>query len=305
MRIVCLASFLMFSLCVCAFAQEVMVSETDIGAEDPQDPSRLTYIEIKEQEVIQIDRGLRKAIEENQRLQEKNRKIDRQLRMMRGQRNIEANRMNTVTAERDAYKQQNSQIWELKKKFEKDIVDLKAKSADREKELGEKIKILEAQLIQEVQEVERMSDESPAALTMNAVLDDQKKSFDVLMMLDEINQENERFGPDKAKIHYNMGNIFFNQGKHKKAVKEYKQALRFKPHDSKTHFNLAFVSGEYLRDYKTAYKHYRQYLLLNPDADDIILVRGKILEAELHLRVQIPDSSLEVRPKLRNNLYKR
>ena len=89
-----------------------------------------------------------------------------------------------------------------------------------------------------------------------------------------------------------MGNIYFHQGKYKKAVGEYRQALTLTPQDPNAHYNLALVSGEFLKDLKTALNHYRQYLALRPGAEDSALVEEKILEAELILRTQIP-SSLE------------
>ena len=64
------------------------------------------------------------------------------------------------------------------------------------------------------------------------------------------------------------------------------------PNDPDTHFNLAFISGEYLGDQETALKHYQWYLYLKPDADDEAMVREKIMQSKLHTRAKI-DSPLD------------
>jgi hypothetical protein len=64
------------------------------------------------------------------------------------------------------------------------------------------------------------------------------------------------------------------------------------PNDPDTHYNLAFVSGEYLGDQETALKHYQLYLYLKPDATDRPLVKEKILQAKFSLRSKI-DSPLD------------
>jgi len=90
-----------------------------------------------------------------------------------------------------------------------------------------------------------------------------------------------------------MGNVYFYQGKYKQALLEYKEAVTLMPEDASAHFNLAFVSSEFLKDWDTAVPHYRQYLMLDPEADDATLVQEKLLEAELIRRSRIT-SDLEI-----------
>ena len=89
-----------------------------------------------------------------------------------------------------------------------------------------------------------------------------------------------------------MGNIYFQKGEFEIAVREYYQAVTLMPDDPDAHYNLAFVSGGYLEDYKTALKHYQMYLYLSPNARDIKFVKEKILQAKLALRSRV-DSPLE------------
>jgi regulator of sirC expression with transglutaminase-like and TPR domain len=73
---------------------------------------------------------------------------------------------------------------------------------------------------------------------------------------------------------------------------EYYQAVDLTPNDPDTHYNLAFVSAEYLADQETALKHYQWYLYLKPNAADASKVREQVIEAKLHMRAKI-DSVLD------------
>ena len=75
-------------------------------------------------------------------------------------------------------------------------------------------------------------------------------------------------------------------------AREYYQAVTLMPNDPDAHYNLAFVSGVHLKDYRTALKHYKMYLYLNPKAKDRPFVNEKIIEAELQMRGKT-DSILE------------
>lgn len=118
------------------------------------------------------------------------------------------------------------------------------------------------------------------------------QTLDLLSNIDTYNINDERLRADAAKAHYNMGNIYYQKGYYEIAAREYYQAVTLMPNDPDTHFNLAFVSGEYLRDFKTALKHYKMYLYLNPDAKDRAFVNEKIMHAQLEIRGSL-DSILE------------
>ena len=126
----------------------------------------------------------------------------------------------------------------------------------------------------------------------DAAFQDRVRSQDVIAMLDEMSKQNEGLRADEGRVHYNMGNIFFHQGDYARARDEFRMAVQLMPYDANAHFNLAFVSWEYLEDFKTALKHFQQYLWLNPDAEDAILVKEKIIAAQLEIMGSI-DSNLE------------
>jgi len=119
----------------------------------------------------------------------------------------------------------------------------------------------------------------------------EQKTLDLLSNIDAYNVNDERLRLDSAKAHYNMGNIYYHKGEYELSVREYYQAVILMPNDPDSHYNLAFVSGEHLNDYKTALKHYQMYLYLKPHAEDKYLVRRKIKVAKVSLR-SIIDSPL-------------
>lgn len=134
----------------------------------------------------------------------------------------------------------------------------------------------------------------PAAAEMlnKSIRDREYKTNNLISNIDLYNINDKRLREDAAKAHYNMGNIYFEKGQYEIAVREYYQAVTLMPNDPDTHYNLAFVSGEHLKDFKTALKHYKMYLYLNPEASDKKFVNEKIMQAQLEIRGKL-DSVLE------------
>ena len=124
------------------------------------------------------------------------------------------------------------------------------------------------------------------------IIDHESKTIDLLTQIDAFAEEDAQLRMDAAKAHYNMGNIYFQKGEYEIAAREYYQAVTLMPEDPDVHYNLAFVSGEYLHDFKTALKHYRMYLYLSPRAKDTYFVKEKIVHAKLVLDSAV-DSPLE------------
>jgi tetratricopeptide (TPR) repeat protein len=242
-------------------------------------------LEIKEDEIININRSLKKIIEENKKLEDAKRQLDGELRQLRGQHNIDANRLNTLSVERDAYKSQNDVMSGLTQKYAQDIEDLK-------KQLQEKDTQMATISQQAAAEPAVEKPEEIGLGTIQVTKEEREKGQDILMMLDQVKRKGEKLKTDEARVHYNMGNMFFKQKEYNRAKSEFETALRLMPHDASAHFNLALVSSQYLNDYRAAMVHFREYLELNPTAEDAPLVREKIIEAELYLRSEIP-SALE------------
>ena len=111
----------------------------------------------------------------------------------------------------------------------------------------------------------------------------ENKTLDLLSRIDAFSEDEPNLKMDAAKAHYNMGNIYFEKGEYEIAVREYYQAVTLMPDDPDAHYNLAFVSGEYLNDQTTALKHYQMYLFLKPDAEDRAQINEKIISSKLIL----------------------
>ncbi|MDD4295117.1 MAG: tetratricopeptide repeat protein [Candidatus Omnitrophica bacterium] len=105
------------------------------------------------------------------------------------------------------------------------------------------------------------------------------------IQLREVSAKNEARGLELSKTHYNLGNIFFQQGDMQKAVDEYKKTLEYNYKDSETYYNLAVIYDYHLKDSKIAGEYYEKYLEYSPDAKDKMAVNerlyDKILEQKL------------------------
>lgn len=136
------------------------------------------------------------------------------------------------------------------------------------------------------------ADDTVSNLSTDEVKARENKTLDLLSRIDAFSEEDPNLKMDAAKAHYNMGNIYFEKGEYEIAAREYYQAVTLMPDDPEAHYNLAFVSSEYLNDQTTALKHYQMYLFLKPNAEDRDLVNEKILNAKLVLG-SIVDSPLD------------
>lgn len=141
-----------------------------------------------------------------------------------------------------------------------------------------------------------IEDALSALQTTQDVVDREEKTLDLLYKIDAFAESDPVLSLDAAKAHYNMGNIYFQRGEYEIAAREYYQAVTLMPDDADAHYNLAYVSGEHLQDYKTALRHYTMYLYLNPGAKDKPFVEKQILDVQLKLR-NIIDSPLEKKDK--------
>lgn len=173
---------------------------------------------------------------------------------------------------------ENHKLWEDRKSLEEhskllsgqleiehNAANLLAVQRDALEEKGRQVEESNKKIQQELQEV-------------------QKDSSGILARLDGLSQQNKQLKDDAARAHYKMGNMFFQKREYEKARDQYQQALTLLPADAAAHFNLAFVSGEYLKDPRTAQEHYQKYLDLNPKAEDAPLVKKRILVHQLELR---------------------
>ncbi len=245
-------------------------------------------LELDDKVFLRLNATLRRAIEQNQELITERQQLNEELTGFVGQKRIDATRINSLMVERDAYKKQAERILTIKEKLEDNISDYKRMYSEKQQNLQDKIAALKKQLAEQMP-----SEEDETALAQTGAEGEEqeskttrRRSMRILKLAETLSDQQKRLKDEEGEIHYNMGNVFFHQGMYERALDEYQMAVKIMPEDANAHFNLAYVSSEYVLDQKTALYHYRQYLRLNPQAADADLVQEKILEAELDLQAR-------------------
>jgi len=193
-------------------------------------------------------------------------------------------------AEREDFVKEIRRVESLNKKYTQEIQDIRGLLADKDADYQKRMQDLEDKLA--AQQDETSKKEVAQEQSQQTTQELEEKTNEMLSKGGDIDPQDKNFREELAKAHYNMGNIYFQRGEYQRAVVEYYQAVDLTPNDPDTHYNLAFVSGEYLGDQETALKHYQWYLYLKPDADDSSAVKEKIMEAKLALRGRI-DSPID------------
>lgn len=192
--------------------------------------------------------------------------------------------------EREQFVKEVRRVESLNRKYTKQIDEIKDLLAEKDADFQKRMQELEDKLARQ------KDDNSKTAVAQEQEQQTSKelaaKTTEMLSKGGDLDPDDAQFKEELAKAHYNMGNIYYERGEYQRAVVEYYQAVDLTPNDPDTHYNLAFISGEYLGDQETALKHYQWYLYLKPGAEDTALVHEKILQAKLHLRSKI-DSPLD------------
>lgn len=288
---------------------------------------------LTDRQVVQISSSLRELITENEELKKQLSNLDTQLRNLRGERTLEANRLKEISMERDALRQQTETIANRNSETTEAMRTLQTQLEEKEKEYNLQIIRLQTELANALRnapdsatgstaetttpntELALQNNVNPTAMDVSqnsksekraisvevsSAVETDAKSRVVMESLDVLQAERKQLIKDEAKIHYNMGNSYYNAGNYEAAAMEYRKTLEITPEDYNAHYNLAFVSGEFLNQPRVSINHYKQYLFLNPGAEDSTMVRQKIIDAEILVRGEVDfesDINEEVRKK--------
>lgn len=196
----------------------------------------------------------------------------------------------TPEAEREQFVKEIRRVENLNRKYTSQIDEIKELLAEKDADFQQRMKQLEDKLA--TQQDDAKKDVVAKEQEVQTAKELEAKTNEMLSKGGDLDPEDEQFKDELAKAHYNMGNIYYERGENQRAVVEYYQAVDLSPNDADIHYNLAFISGEYLGDQETALKHYQWYLYLKPNADDTEAVNEKILQAKLHIRAKV-DSPLD------------
>ena len=197
---------------------------------------------------------------------------------------------NEAQAEREDFVKEIRRVENLNKKYTQEIQDIRSLLSDKDADYQKRMQDLADKLA--AQQDENSKKEVAQEQSQQTTQELEAKTNEMLSKSGDMDPQDQNFRAELAKAHYNMGNIYFERGEYQRAVVEYYQAVDLMPNDPDTHYNLAFVSGEYLGDQETALKHYQWYLYLKPDAADAAGIKEKIVEAKFALRSKI-DSTLD------------
>lgn len=279
---------------------EVVETKVDLDSMSVDEPAvDNKNVVLDEQQILKMNQSLKNSIEENKQLMFDKEKALSDLKVLRGQKEVDANRITALTQERDQLQKKTDELSKSNEELTKQINQLQTSLDQGKKEWTAKLKKVEDQLNLEEQWHEEMEampvPTKETGLMKNKDLAENCNDLtikELSLKLEKSDTENEKLKRESAQVHYNLGNIFFQQGDYERSAVEYKKAADFMPYDAAVHYNLAFVTGEYLNDQKTALKNYEQYLFLNPKAKDASFVKEKILKARMQLRSTI-DSPLE------------
>ncbi len=223
--------------------------------------------------------------------------LKKELERVRNEKEFEAKRVEQMSREREEFIKEIRRAENQNVKQTKEIEALKSGLSQQQESFEVRMKKFETDL-QDSQDLgHRKVVQQPVAVSSDIpAFDVEKKAGEVLQKGGDTAPEDEKFKEELARAHYNMGNVYFERGEYQRAAVEYYQAVDLTPYDADGHYNLAYVSGEFVGDQETALKHYQWYLYLKPQAEDRKLVEEKIIAARLALRSHI-DSKLD-KPEL-------
>ena len=321
-----------FCFSVCVLGEDIPLTQDDTGLiqtelgldqavdeeilpwnADAKKKQNIEDIFVKKEEVILINRSLKTAIEENQKLLRQRQFLEKQMGQLRGESVLQNKQIDKEAAYIEELMKANKVIKGVAEKYSQKLEQLQQKFISMGRNYESQVKKLREQLAirekadQATKTAERSKEEfisevdgsekgeKLSGITKITEAKESDGEFNLEEILDEIEvlqKEGNELKKDSAKVHYNLGNKLFKKGEYQKAADEYREAVRLSSSDAEAHYNLAFVSGEYLEDHKTALKHYQQYLFFRPDAQDTEFVQEKILVSSLKVRAMV-DSILE------------
>lgn len=152
-------------------------------------------------------------------------------------------------------------------------------SKDQEKkikELSEQIKnatLLQGQLRLENEKLADIND-----LAGNVQV--KKEKAKMAKLEEEVINVKQKLSRQEALLHYNLGVSYAREKNYEMAIDEYERVISLNPNDADAHYNLAIIYDEYRKNPKRAIQHYRKYLELRPQADDIDEVKDWINRLE-------------------------
>ena len=219
--------------------------------------------------------------------------LKKEIEKLKDEKGAEAKRVEEMRQEREQFVKEIRRVENLNSKYTKEIDTLRGQMDQQQQSFEDRMKKMEEQ-IKESSAPKAPAVEPTVEVPATPPVDIERKANEILMKGGDLDPEDQKFKEELARAHYNMGDVYFVRGEYQRSVVEYYQAVDLMPYDADAHYNLAFVSGEYIGDQETALKHYQWYLYLKPGAEDRKMIEEKIVGAKLNLRGRVPDSKVDL-----------
>lgn len=207
--------------------------------------------------------------------------VQKELEKVRQEKEMETKRVEEMRLEREQFIKEIRRVENLNSQYSSELKSLQNQMAQQQKMFEERLQRIENQNSLTLSKADTTSSLPIPAVNL---VDIEQQSIEVFEKGGDLDPEDAQFKEELARAHYNMGNVYFERGEYQRSVIEYYQAVDLMPYEPDSHYNLAFVSGEYLGDHETALKHYQWYLYLSPNSEDKKLVEEKIVASKLKLR---------------------
>ena len=203
--------------------------------------------------------------------------LKQEIERLKNEKEYEVKRVESMRQEREELVKEIRRSENQNAKQTKEIEGLKDTLAQQQETIEARMKKMEADL-KDSQDVKQKKAEPEVETSLPPVNpeDVEKQANEIFQKGGDLDPEDAKFKEELARAHYNMGNVYFERGEYQRSVVEYYQAVDLMPYDADAHYNLAYVSGEFIGD-----QHYQWYLYLKPNAKDRKLVEEKIVGAKL------------------------
>ncbi len=222
--------------------------------------------------------------------------LQKEIDRLKNEKEYEVKRVEEMRQEREELIKEIRRSDNQNAKQTKEIDELKSLLSKQQETVDTRMKKMESDFKDAQDTKKKEAPRVQPTLPAGDPADIEKKANEILQKGGDLDPEDEKFKEELARAHYNMGNVYFERGEYQRSVVEYYQAVDLMPYDADAHYNLAYVSAEFIGDQETALKHYQWYLYLKPNAQDRKLVEEKIVAAKLvgrsHVQSRLDKSEL-------------
>ena len=222
--------------------------------------------------------------------------LQKEIDRLKNEKEYEVKRVEEMRQERDELIKEIRRSDNQNAKQTKEIDELKSLLSKQQETVDTRMKKMESDFKDAQDTKKKEAPRVQPTLPAGDPADIEKKANEILQKGGDLDPEDEKFKEELARAHYKMGNVYFERGEYQRSVVEYYQAVDLMPYDADAHYNLAYVSAEFIGDQETALKHYQWYLYLKPNAQDRKLVEEKIVAAKLvgrsHVQSRLDKSEL-------------